>query len=392
MSTFSTYNARGINGYTQNFSVYAAYFAYPLLPSDVASYGCCVGYFHDYNLFVGITGGKTDPGLPRNERSLGLTGTSSFTRCSSTGPTCHGESARAVASSYYSFPARASTIVYPGCTVSLTVQGRANYRVTLGDVSCPGGGAPEDPVYYGDIQVMAKAYENPPCYTPDYGNVEGCSASVGPCYCTCCPSLEYGYTYSELSWISADSLTWEELPAPLYRYHTYAPSPTAFDYACANTTWGAANPSCSAAGFGWWYFHPLYPACINYVLDPLRGNPIVEYTASGRTLNYYLINRELITRDYYCCEGDVFYDATENTYRGYPSCTGESPTGPVYEDTTTYFRDIDLVFFYTNKTTCVARLDCEVGIGEIDNSANIDNCVGSDLKVIVDVIGTGAGC
>lgn len=388
MSTFSTYNARGINGYTQNFSVYAAYFAYPLLPSDVASYGCCVGYFHDYNLFVGNGGSATDPGLPRNERSLGLIGTSSFTRCfssgGSTGPTCHGESARAVPGSGYSFPARASTIVYPGCTVSLTVQGRANYRVTLGNVSCTGGGGFSDPVYYGDIQVMAKAYENPPCYTPDYANVEGCSASVGPCYCTCCPSLEYGYTYSELSWISADSLTWEELPAPLYSYHTYAPSPTAFDYACANTTWGAANPSCSAAGFGWFYSHPLYPACINYVLD---GNPIVEYTASGRTLNYYLINRELITRDYYCCEGDVFYDD-----RGYPSCTGEAPTGPVYEDATTYYRNIDLVFYYTNKTTCVARLDCEVGIGALDNSANIDNCVGSDLKVIVDVIGTNAGC
>jgi hypothetical protein len=384
MSTFSTYNVRGIDDYIQNFSVYASYFAYPLLPSAVASYGCCVGYFQDYDLFA-ENSGLIDPDLPRNERSLGLIGTSSFTRCSSNSPTCHGESANIYGVSY-SFPARASTIVYPGCTVSLTVQGRANYRVTLGDVSCTGGGVAEDPEYYGDIQVLAKAYENPPCYTPYYGDLEGCSASQGPCYCPCCPTLEDGYSHSDFSWLSANGLAWSELPAPLYAALDYAPDPAAFDYACADTTWDAANPVCADAGFHWGSIagSPLYPSCINYVVD---GNPIVEYTASGRTLNYYLINRELITREYYCCEGDVFYND-----QGYPSCTGEAPTGPVYEDTSDYFRNIDLIFYYTNKTTCIARLDCEVGIGEIYNHSGIKNCVGSDLKVIVDVTGTGAGC
>jgi hypothetical protein len=278
--------------------------------------------------------------------------------------------------------------VYPGCTVSLTIKGTANYRVTRGDAGCTQGGYFEDPVYYGDIQVMAKAYENPPCFTPNYSNVEGCSAAVGPCYCTCCPSLEYGYSYSEFSWIPADGLSWGTMATPLYWNQEYFPRPTAFDYACAISIWNAAYPSCTVGPVSPTngYAPILYPACINYVPE---DSPVVEYTASGRTLNYYLINRELITRDYYCCEGDVFYDD-----KGWPTCTGAAPTGPVFEDATEYHRDIDLIFYYTNKTTCVARLDCEVGVANTfnDNPSDINNCVGSDLKVTVDVIGTGAGC
>lgn len=371
MPDLSIYNLRGIDAYVQNFSTYAEYFENPLLPEELVTFNCCLSYFDSYdlsNLSVSY-----DPGLPRNERALELPGNADFISCAGENPQyqvngCAG--AKYYGNNYYgppyenvfSQPPAASILVYPNCSVTLTVQGRAYFNITIGLLSNIPSIA-----YYGDIQVRASAYEYPQGYAEDR---YACSYEGETCFTPCCPMGSPEDPESDFSWVTADGLNWNNMPDILYRENSNEyplPSSTALDFACCQANWASAGLP------GSWSISPIYPSCINYIPD---NTPVIDYPGGGisQRLTYNLIHRFSINKSYYCCAGDVVIS------NGFGSCTGPSGStvSPVSEYTPDYYKDIDLIFFYTNNRRCVTRLDLALNIG--------DYCLGSNLTVSAEVI------
>lgn len=421
MPDFSIYNLRSIDDYVQDYSLYAQYFANPLLPASLVAYNCCLSYFPDYTLSNTID--TYDPGLDRNIRALELPGDASFTPCQlppgseTERPRCQGERYRGGGSDdlypIY-FEPGTSILVYPGCSVAVTVQGRVYYNISLGEyVANNSGGLPTQIDYYGDIQVIATAHENPPCYSPDAREGGGCPDYAETCICPCCPMGSPGGPESDFSFVSADGLDWKTMPWLLYSVpNTPIPSSTAYDFSCAQARWDSINPDNP-------FPSPpsilIYPSCINYIPE---DTPVIAYPGGGtqKTLTYYLLNRSFINKDYFCCQGQLGYNEND-----FPYCEGIPPDPddpccenwipppdnpeapckcfyPVFENPTTYYRDVDLVFYYTNKSNCLSRLEISLLYGsyvaDITENGYSGNgyCVGADLKVSAEVVETNVVC
>lgn len=413
MPDFSTYTLRGIDSYVRKFSPYAENFSNPLLPSSLVDVNCCLSHFPDYTLAEGVNS-PYDPGFDKNIKALELPGSASFTPCSLPPgadyerPRCDGDRASSSEGLRQQtfFTTGSALLVYPGCEVAVTVQGHVAYNITLGKyVANNSQNTPTEREYYGDVQVTVVARENPPCYSTDIPNT----------YCPCCPMIGPDSPESDLTWVSADSLDWAATPNYLYisgdNGNVVSKSAAAYDSACAQSIWDDTNPD---NPFPSPPSSLIYPECTNYI--PADA-PVVAYTDSNtkKTLSYYLINRAFINKNYFCCQGQLGYDENDA-----PFCEGIPPDPddpccdnwipppdnpeapckcmyPVFEDPTAYYQDIDLVFYYTNKSNCIAQLDISLDYGvytsEYDQfyDGNGD-CVGSDLKITAEVISGSVGC
>jgi hypothetical protein len=410
MPEFSTYTLREIDKFVQKFSPYAQNFSNPLLPASLVDFNCCLSHFPSYTLSEGFNT-PYDPGFAKNIKAIELPGSASFTNCylppgvSGERPRCDGANASSdIDGRFQAFFTKGSALlVYPGCMVAVTVRGRVFYQITLGKLVyelVDGSRRITEREYYSDVQVSVVARENPPCYLSYFPTED---------ICPCCPMIGPDTPESDLTWISLDGLSWDA--TPFYLYTGDSPnisvqSPTAYSRACAQSIWDDVNPPPNPASPPTWL---IYSDCIQYVP---ADTPFIAYSDNNtkKTLAYHLINRSFINRNYYCCEGQLGYDEYDEPY-----CEGNPPDPedpnpccdlpdckcryPVFEDPTAYYRDIDLVFYYTNKSNCIAQLDVSFNFANYytdswfwNYDGNGANCAGSNLKITAEVISGSVGC